>query len=55
MPVEAIKAEALTANPVRISEMAQPARRKAAADRPEISEDEKDALMAQLKLLGYMD
>lgn len=55
VPVEALRGEALSANPVRFSEMAQPARPKAAADRPEISEDEKDALMAQLKLLGYMD
>jgi predicted AlkP superfamily phosphohydrolase/phosphomutase len=53
VPTDVISAESLMARPIQSGDVTQADAGK--KDNAEVSEEEKEALMAQLKLLGYMD
>ena len=54
VPKNIIKDEYLKLNPIKISESIDN-EKKESEDKSEITNEEKEALMAQLKMLGYMD
>ena len=54
VPKNIINNEYLKLNPIKISDSIDN-EKKESEDKSEITNEEKEALMAQLKMLGYMD
>jgi predicted AlkP superfamily phosphohydrolase/phosphomutase len=55
VPTEILRAETLMSHPVKRYGVTESLHDKAKAQHEEVADDQKEALLAQLKLLGYMD